>query len=97
MTARVRDTFPAACVLAPVAGGSYPFTGIFDEAAQTVEVDRQTGVQFSTTAPRVTMRLADLVIAPRARDTLAVGARAFEITESRPDGAGMTVLQLVEV
>lgn len=92
----VRDTFPCAVVFKPAAGGSYPITAIYDEDYMAV-TPAGDALPVTTTGPVLTVNLDDLPVVPHVRDRVDVGATTFEVSDVKPDGSGMTVLQLVEV
>jgi len=97
MTRVVRDTFPTLVVYLPRSGGSHSITGIFDLASKVIEQDKSTGLNIDSTAPTLTVRLADLTSAPRPQDTLTIGASTYEVYRVEPDGSGMAALRLTEV
>ncbi|WP_366655347.1 head-tail joining protein [Fodinicurvata sp. EGI_FJ10296] len=66
--------------------------GVFDEAHQAV--DPGTGVPISTTAPALTVRVADLPRPPVAGDALTVDGRDWLVMDVQPDGAGNSLLKL---
>jgi hypothetical protein len=95
LTRVVRDTFPAEVVYAHSAGPVVALTAVFDEAHVVQDVEGDRGV--STTRPVLTVRRADLSLAPRPGDTLSVDGRSWRVAEVQPDGGGMSKLLLTEV
>lgn len=95
MITTVRDTFPAAVVYDPD-GEALALTGVFDEAYRSIELG-DAGVPVDTTAPRLTLRLADLSATPEPYDILTVDGQEWQVTGVEPDGSGMVGLRLSEV
>ncbi len=79
--------------------GSVPLAGLFDEPAADSFGDGAGGGMASA-SPSFTCRSADLPGAAHADDMLILppelGGRSFFVRVIRPDGTGMTVLQLEE-
>lgn len=97
LTKTVRDTFPTTVTYTPENGSPESITAVFDISARVVEVDRDTGLNVDSTAPTLTVRLADLSDTPHVRDQAVIGSTTYEVYRVEPDGSGMAALRLTEV
>lgn len=101
-----RNQFPATATIyhAGSATGDQ-ITAVFDEAAQTIELDSN-GNPIDSTQPQIDIRKADLAYTPKIRDLITiepqtrtgetVTARTYEIVSVRPSSAGNVVCILME-
>lgn len=74
------------------AGGSVLIRAIFDLEAE--QVDPNTEVIVSSNAPRLGVKLVDLLEAPREGDTVEVGTAIYRVVDSVEDGQGGATLWL---
>jgi len=67
---------------------------IFDAYAATITVEG--GQQIQGTAPTLSLRLADLTVYPKARDTLTIAGVAYRVDSIEPEGDGWALLRVSE-
>lgn len=67
-------------------------TGEFVRAAALSQIQGEIAV--SVTRPQLDVWLADLPVAPRAGDSVTIGAENYKVTETTPDGFGSSTLTL---
>ena len=82
----------------PAAGGSFPITGVFDEAYRDLLlVDDSAGI--TTETPVLGVRLAEFPAPPLQNDTLTIGSVGctYAVREVRLDGHGYAKLMLTFV
>ena len=77
-------------VTATLTGGSTA-KGIFEDEYEALDFD---GVVVGSTAPTFTCRTTDLPSITLGTTTATINSVAYVITESRPDGTGMSTLRL---
>jgi hypothetical protein len=84
----IRDDFGEAIVYHPAVGPAVSIVAPFDEAAATVDVSA--GVAIESTAPALTVRLADLPARPAAGDTFTrtKTGKGYEVATVTVDGPG---------
>ncbi len=78
----------------PAGGDTAPriIVGVLDEPHQSVEPGTRAPV--STTAPTLTVRIADLPQPPVAGDALTADGRDWLVNDVQPDGGGNAKLKL---
>ena len=93
----VRGYFGEAVTYTPLGGAAVSIRGVFDEAAATVEI--QAGVPVQSTAPALTVVLADLAAMPKQGDTFVrdSNGQAYEVRTVELAGRAMAKLLLLEV
>ncbi len=89
-----QSTLGEATTYTPSGGSPESVTGIFDGVS--VEVDLNTGELIQSTEPFLTVRLADLAVAPTVGDAITVRTIGYTIAEIHPDGQGDARLKLQE-
>lgn len=82
------DEFGVEATLFPGDAAAGTITVIYDEKWH--EVDPETGIGVSSTAPRIRARAADLVDV-KDGDRITVAGRRWIIADLQPDGHGMMV------
>jgi hypothetical protein len=85
----------------PPGGAARAIKGIFDRHHQIV-LDEIAGSELNgpghaTTAPVLTVRLAQFVTPPVRRGTVVIGAETFSVWDVQPDGQGCADLVLREI
>lgn len=75
-----------------VAGTPFGGRGKFDAAHEAVDLSGEAAI--SSTAPVLTVRLADFTVAPVEKNRLTVRGERFEIYDPQPDGQGGLKLML---
>lgn len=96
----VADTFGQAVTYNPADGAPFSIVGIFDRHHEIVldEVAKSEsiGKGHSTTAPVITVRLAQFATQPLQDDEVTIGSETFMVYDVQPDGRGMADLILRE-
>jgi len=93
----VNGAFGEGLIYQPAAGGPPKnITGVFTDAYKMAFQDGQGGVGWTTTAPSVGVRLADLPAAPAKDDSITRvrTGEVFLVFDQQPDGLGWVHLQL---
>lgn len=90
-----KKNFGEPCVLWPVAGGSIPFTGIFDNAHEAVDTEGEKNI--SATHPILGINLFDFETEPVEGDQIQIRNLRYKIVDSIPDGQGGSTLILHRV
>jgi hypothetical protein len=87
------DEFGSTATYTAVTGGaSASVNGIFDDAAQAIDLGL--GVQVASTGPQFIARTSDLTNGGRQGDTFVIGGTTYKAVDVSPDGTGMTTVKL---
>ena len=76
----------------PQSGGTFFIRGVFDEVWE--EVDPETGMIISSSAPNIGVQLSELGLKPQSGDELDVNDRTYRVTDVHEDGQGGATLTL---
>jgi len=82
-----RDTFGVQVLYIPSQADSFSFTAVFDAAHEAVDMDAS-GVAFSTVQPVLSVRLADLQVAPTQGDRVKINCGKYQVVDVQTDGHG---------
>ena len=89
------DEFGVLGAVNPVVGSNFNVNGIFDN--DHLELDVDAGIAVSTSEPQFVCATADVTGSNVALqgDVITIATIAYEITDVKPDGTGVTTLMLV--
>jgi hypothetical protein len=87
-----KKNFGEPCVHYPNAGGSFNFTGIFDNETQSVDPDTEKLI--SGTQPSLGVNLFDFVTGPKEDDQIQIRNLRYKVIDVKPDGQGGATLLL---
>lgn len=87
------DVFGTEVTYTAVGGGApAAITGIFDAAAEAIELNM--GVAIASVAPQVVVRTSDLANGGRQGDTFVIEGNTYKAADVSPDGTGFTTVRL---
>jgi hypothetical protein len=87
------DVFGREVTYAPAGGSAFKLQGVFDAPHLAVGL-RDGEVYYSTTDPKLGVRLSDFFSAPLQGDVVSIDGVDYQVIDVQPDGQGGATLDL---